>query len=677
MDPPLLDSSALPPDLRDRFEARRLLGRGGFGLVLEVQVRADGRRGALKLVPVEGDGARQARELAAATRVRHPHLLDCLETGVTGEVAYLLLELADESLREVLGDPPRRHLAWDLAVQAVRGVAALHRAGLVHRDLKPENVLVLDGSARVSDLGAAKGGDLATLTATGVILGTPEYMAPEQARGEPAGPATDTFALGLILAEALAGRPPHRDLEPLEVVRRLARDQVDGFPELDRGRPRVAALLPALDPEPGRRPPDLEAWADQLASAGEAPAPERAPGEVTRVLSRRGATTGRRRGTPSAPRPSPATGRGRVLQRLAMTLGLGLVVGVAFLTAPGSRPGRPVEAASARPPAPPARERVALLQRAHELGNERFQAHASLGGYSGDREGGAHLDLAVDELLDARHALSVRRLLAAHQAWMERAVEEPAAPEWHDAQWLGPMSVALALPLAHITSDLHLILGVLPRRRFQGDPLDPARVQRFTQLAPRYRAASQEFRDEVERFFLGVPEPGVAPLVDFTLGRAGVEIEAARGLPYAQALVDHLPEFRDPEWVRGTLEIIARLMNRVPPGETLDCRGRDRILEALHQAMRRTGRPPIGAGWGLREILLQRARLMALCPAEEIPDSLGRGQAVLRDLDAEMRQHPNADLRKAVQDLVPVFARDAVLDPLRRELEAQLAAEPP
>ena len=257
---------ALPPQLLARLAVEGELGRGGYGVVYAVRARADGRALALKWLPESGDEARGLREVEALHGVAHPHVMVPLEGGRLEGGVYLLMERAEGSLSPLLDDPGRLPETWRFLRQAIRGVAALHRAGLVHRDLKPSNILLVGDQARVADFGLVRPLEAATLTAEGVILGTPGYLAPEQARGERVTPAADTFALGTLLFRALTGRLPVTGRGAMELVLATARDQIEpaavalgGYP------PALGALVAAcLAPRPEDRPGDLEALAAAL-----------------------------------------------------------------------------------------------------------------------------------------------------------------------------------------------------------------------------------------------------------------------------------------------------------------------------------------------------------------------------------------------------------------------------
>ncbi len=256
---------------RDRFTRVGLLGEGSFGRVLAVRAREGGAEYALKILALQGDGRREARELELATRVDHPGVVRTLETRIEAGVAFLLMEKAEGSLASLLADPARSREAWQALVQAAEGVGAMHAAGLVHRDLKPANILLFPDRAKVSDLGLARELSTGTLTATGTILGTPAYMAPEQARGERATAASDRFALGVMFYEVVEGRLPWPARTGVDLLSAVARCQVAGFA---RGKSRLGAatrgvLEALLAADPAGRPGAVEDWLPKLEPPGE------------------------------------------------------------------------------------------------------------------------------------------------------------------------------------------------------------------------------------------------------------------------------------------------------------------------------------------------------------------------------------------------------------------------
>jgi serine/threonine protein kinase len=216
--PPIGHAMAETPAV-DGYEVLGELGRGGNGVVYRARRIGLKRLTALKVL--RGGPAADPREAArlrgeamALARIGHPNIIQIYEVGETGGRPFLALEFAPGGSLEarLRGGPQPPREAAALLETLARAIHAAHRAGVVHRDLKPANVLfAADGTPKIADFGLAKrqGADDAQ-TCTGDIIGTPEYMAPEQARGRSAaaGPAADVYGLGAILYEVLTGRPP-------------------------------------------------------------------------------------------------------------------------------------------------------------------------------------------------------------------------------------------------------------------------------------------------------------------------------------------------------------------------------------------------------------------------------------------------------------------------------------
>jgi len=216
------------------YEIESELGRGGMGVVYKARdVKLD-RTVALKIVIGGGHAssaalARFLAEAKAAAAVRHPGIAQVYEFGEHGGLPFLVLEfcpggtLADK----LAGTPLPQTTAAELVERIASAVHSAHTAGIIHRDLKPANVLLAaDGSLRVGDFGLARHSNSSSgLTATGAILGSPSYMAPEQAAGsKEIGPAADVYGLGAILYECLTGRPPFRAATPLETMMQVLKD---------------------------------------------------------------------------------------------------------------------------------------------------------------------------------------------------------------------------------------------------------------------------------------------------------------------------------------------------------------------------------------------------------------------------------------------------------------------
>ena len=264
--------------LADRYVIERELAHGGMATVHLARDLRHGRRVAIKVLREDVAAAvgagRFLEEIRVTASLQHPHILPLFDSGsADGLVWYVMPFVEGETLRSRLAREGR--LPVDIAVQLVSEMAnALeyaHRRGIVHRDVKPENVLLQDGHALVADFGIAlalehAGGE--RLTRTGLTLGTPQYMAPEQAAGERALDArTDVYALGAVLHEMLAGEPPFAAASPQAVLRRmlqepptaLATRRADVAPFLD------AAVRRALARRPDERFPSAASFAAALA----------------------------------------------------------------------------------------------------------------------------------------------------------------------------------------------------------------------------------------------------------------------------------------------------------------------------------------------------------------------------------------------------------------------------
>jgi formylglycine-generating enzyme required for sulfatase activity len=228
------------------------LGAGGMGSVYEAIDEGAGRRVAIKVLARDflADPdliARFRREGEAAARVVHPNVARVHATGESPAGPYLVMEyLGGGSLELRLRDGPiewRR--AVELAAQVARGLAAIHAAGLVHRDLKPANVLLDEsGVARITDFGLARPVDPSKtrLTRTGEVVGTFEYLAPEQANAAQAGPAADLYALGATLFALVTGAPPFRGQGPTLLAQHL----MAAPPSLRSAAPSAPAALDRL-----------------------------------------------------------------------------------------------------------------------------------------------------------------------------------------------------------------------------------------------------------------------------------------------------------------------------------------------------------------------------------------------------------------------------------------------
>ncbi len=213
------------------YEISEVIGRGGMGIVLKGFQKELHRHVAVKVLSphLASSGAarkRFAREAQATAAVVHPHVMAIHSVNATAKLPYLVMPyVACESLQQRLN----RHGPLDvkdvlrIGLQAAHGLAAAHAQGIVHRDVKPANILLETNVDRVllTDFGLARAVDDATLTRTGIIAGTPQFMSPEQANGDAVDHRSDLFSLGGVLYALCTGRPPFRAETTFGVLRRI------------------------------------------------------------------------------------------------------------------------------------------------------------------------------------------------------------------------------------------------------------------------------------------------------------------------------------------------------------------------------------------------------------------------------------------------------------------------
>lgn len=264
---PTQETVILPEDLVERFAPDRLLGAGAFGRVLLAKDRALGRAVAIKLLKpeslVEGNALpRFLREAKLMGRVRSKRIAEVYDSGTTADGApYLVSQyVGGGSLKAMLKQAGGRltfGASVRLYLEILEGLEACHEAGIVHRDLKPENVLLTgDGHAVLTDFGLGRSELDTTLTATGQVVGTPAYMAPEQMEGRKMDGRGDTYAATLMFCEMVTGKVPMLARTLPETFFRRRSGLRRGF--VERGWPITPeiedVLLSALDPEPENRP---------------------------------------------------------------------------------------------------------------------------------------------------------------------------------------------------------------------------------------------------------------------------------------------------------------------------------------------------------------------------------------------------------------------------------------
>jgi TolB-like protein/tRNA A-37 threonylcarbamoyl transferase component Bud32 len=273
----MTDEAAAPlPVLPERYEVERILGRGGMATVYLARDRKHERRVAIKVLNadlVQTLGAeRFLREISIAAQLTHPHILPLHDSGVAnGLLYYVMPYIEGETLRERLDREQQlpQEDALRIACEVARALEHAHRMGILHRDIKPENILLKDGHAILADFGIARAVDEASserLTATGITIGTPWYMSPEQAAAERVDARSDLYSLACVLYEMLAGEPPFTGSTTQAI---LAKRLSGPLPRIRTVRESVPvqverALLRALDRVPADRFASVERFRTAL-----------------------------------------------------------------------------------------------------------------------------------------------------------------------------------------------------------------------------------------------------------------------------------------------------------------------------------------------------------------------------------------------------------------------------
>jgi len=366
-------ASPFPPELESRFSAVRPLGAGGFGHVWLANQLGLGRQVAIKLLNPElavapEEVERFVEEARITATLAHPAVVKVIDFGAVGGVPWIAYELLEgKTLGEMLAVSPLRvEEAGRLLAPVARGLAAAHERGIVHRDVKPDNVFVdARGEPRLTDFGIARWGNSTRVrTATGLLIGSPAFLAPELIEGADASPSSDVYALGITLFWALTGEPPFA-IESLPVLleshlRRASPRPSDRVPGLPAAAD--ACVAAALAKSPARRYRDANAMAEALEALA-ASHPAARPSAPLATLELRPAAAGPsgRAARPSlrTPRASAAPGRRsaaaptapRALPFAAVAVTLAITLGAAFhARGPG---GDPRPSGSPGPSAPP------------------------------------------------------------------------------------------------------------------------------------------------------------------------------------------------------------------------------------------------------------------------------------------------------------------------------------
>lgn len=257
-----MDSKQIGP-----WEIGRKLGAGGMGTVYLGTHNETGRQAAVKVLPAslareEGFIERFKREIASMEQLKSPHIVEFYESGNDGDTYFYAMEFVDgETLTSRLKRDKR--MPWpeviDLCLQICRALKVAHNSGIIHRDLKPSNLmLATDGTVKLADFGVAQVFASQKLTITGGIVGTAEYMSPEQAKGQRATKKSDLYSLGAVMYVMLTGRPPFSGKTSLDVIHKHQFAMFDrpGLYATDMPRQLEEIVCKLLEKEPDKRYPD-------------------------------------------------------------------------------------------------------------------------------------------------------------------------------------------------------------------------------------------------------------------------------------------------------------------------------------------------------------------------------------------------------------------------------------
>ena len=269
----------------ERYRLERKIGSGGMADVWLAEDTELDRNVAIKILHDRFAQDKEfvqrfQREAQAAAGLQHPNVVGIFDRGVFDDTYFIAMEYVDgPSLKDLVKGGMGTQDAIDFTRQILNAARFAHRKGIIHRDLKPQNVLIDDeGRARVADFGIARGGENSDITATGSVMGTAQYLSPEQAQGKPTTPRSDIYSIGVILYEALTGRVPFEGDSAVAVAlkqvsetpRRPSAINPDIPPALD------AVVMRALAKDPEARFKDADAFLKALDAAERAPESPRA-----------------------------------------------------------------------------------------------------------------------------------------------------------------------------------------------------------------------------------------------------------------------------------------------------------------------------------------------------------------------------------------------------------------
>jgi serine/threonine-protein kinase len=335
-----------------RYEVEELVGHGGMSSVYKARDALLERHVALKILHEQYSNdedfvERFKREARSVAQLQHPNIVTVIDRGEEDGRQYIVFEYVDgENLKERVVRNGRLEVrdALEIAVEVARGLAFAHEQGLVHRDVKPQNILLNgDGRAKVTDFGIARTVDVDGMTQTGTVLGTSNYIAPEQASGQRVDVQSDVYALGAVLYELLAGEVPFPGESFVVVAMKHMHEPAPSLLDVRGDVPlRVAAAVDrALEKDPEQRFPTMDAFAAEL-EACLAELDRGDDADATMVIASSAAASG------AKPRRRKVSRWPIVIGVLALVAIAAIVIGL--LAIPGTNENGP----------PPATTRVAL-----------------------------------------------------------------------------------------------------------------------------------------------------------------------------------------------------------------------------------------------------------------------------------------------------------------------------
>jgi serine/threonine-protein kinase len=428
MDTPVVEGIVLG----GRYRLGTRLGGGGMGEVYDALDERLGRPVAVKVLrpEVASDAQSRARfeaEARATARLSHPNVVGVFDSGHEGGRSYIVMErVAGETLAErIARGPIDQRWLRQMAADVLGALAAAHAAGILHRDIKPANILISpDGRAKLSDFGIAKAVDAVSPfsppggdpTASGLVIGTPSYLAPERLQGRPATAQSDVYSVGVVLYEALTGRKPIGTEPERPAVPALHEAWP---PDVRRFRPDadprlIDVITRALDPDPEARFPSAADMARALYDTG--PAPTARLSTRTWPAARSGTTTTRSQRRPRRRRRWP----------LALLGAAGLAALLIAMLVLSAREGKSRPSAAPRANASPAA--TAVTQPPDPVASEL----RNLAGRLTPADGTAASSLAaglnrVASLPSSQRPQAATALLAAAAGWYQRGQLSPAA----------------------------------------------------------------------------------------------------------------------------------------------------------------------------------------------------------------------------------------------------------